>query len=152
MERKMADNLSLIMVFKISEPTATPVFERTTIQSLDFSSPLGLRSILAWSAHVEQMPDDLCSMQCSSVAYKKKQGLCMFPKPTYMCILNLCFFVKLFARQKDNQQQVLSNTHFLWTISCQTGRKSLSVLMELPVKFSMLSHCQEHIAVFLCPS
>lgn len=47
MEKKMAENLSLTMVFKISEPTTTPVFERNTIQSLDFSSPLGLRSILA---------------------------------------------------------------------------------------------------------
>lgn len=45
--KKMADNLSSITLFKISEPATTPVFERTTIQSLDFCSPLGLRSILA---------------------------------------------------------------------------------------------------------
>lgn len=35
----------------------------------------------------------------------------------------------------------MSNTYFLWAISRQTRKKSLPILLELPVRVSMLLHC-----------
>ena len=35
----------------------------------------------------------------------------------------------------------MMNTYFLWTIACQTRKKSLPVLLELPVRVSVLLHC-----------
>lgn len=146
------------MVFKISEPAATPAFGRTTIQSWDFSSPLGLRrSISAPRAHVEQITDDLCSMQCSSVAYEEesKGSAHSLSLPTdaffYQPCPKLLFLAKLSAWQKDNQKQGMSNnTYFLWPISCQTRKKSLPILLELPVRVSMLLHCpRTHCCVSL---
>lgn len=43
--------------------------------------------------------------------------------------------------KKDNQQQGMSNTYFLWMVSCWTRKKSLSILLELPVRVSSLPHC-----------